>query len=105
MVKNKEKHQIAFCVSAFTLLAGLSLIATGIAVGTVPAIASCLVIGGILTALSIVQSVESYLFLQNSEKTFNKMISGICDEPESKLFIERILQPFIELFSENKQHN
>ncbi|MGY5878376.1 hypothetical protein [Wolbachia endosymbiont of Nasonia giraulti] len=41
MVKNKEKHQIAFCVSAFTLLAGLSLIATGIAVGTVPAIASC----------------------------------------------------------------
>ncbi|TNK93643.1 hypothetical protein OUY_05210 [Wolbachia endosymbiont of Leptopilina clavipes] len=101
MVKNKEKHQIAFCVSAFTLLAGLSLIA----VGTVPAIASCLVIGGILTALSIVQSVESYLFVQNSEKTFNKMISGICDEPESKLFIERILQPFIELFSEHKQHN
>ncbi|WP_416647879.1 hypothetical protein [Wolbachia endosymbiont of Nasonia giraulti] len=51
------------------------------------------------------QSVESYLFLQNSEKAFKKMISGICDEPESKLFIERILQPFIELFSEHKQHN
>lgn len=33
------------------------------------------------------------------------MISGIRDEPESKLFIERILQPFIELFSEHKQHN
>ncbi|WP_458694595.1 WD_0736 family protein [Wolbachia endosymbiont of Armadillidium vulgare] len=54
---------MAFCVSAVTLLVGLSLIATGIAVGTVPVIASCLMIGGILTALSVVQSVESYLFL------------------------------------------
>ncbi|WGJ62490.1 WD_0736 family protein [Wolbachia endosymbiont of Frankliniella intonsa] len=86
-------------------IAVLSLISTGIAVGTVPAIASCLVIGGVLTALSIVQPVESYLFLQNSEKAFNKIISGIRDEPERKLFIERILQPFIELFSEHKQHN
>ncbi|MFL3877032.1 WD_0736 family protein [Wolbachia endosymbiont of Trichogramma kaykai] len=105
MIKNKEKHQMAFCVSAFTLLAGLSLIATGIAAATVPAIASCLVTGGILTALSIMQSVESYLFLQNSEKIFNKMIGGIRDEPERKIFIERILQPFIGLFSEYKQHN
>lgn len=69
MVNNKEKHQIAFCISAVTFLAGLSLIATAIAVGTVPVIASCLVIGGILTALSVVQSVESYLFLRDSEKT------------------------------------
>ncbi|WP_341817976.1 hypothetical protein [Wolbachia endosymbiont (group A) of Andrena fulva] len=104
-VNNKEKHQIAFCVSAVTFLAGLSLIATAIAVGTVPAIAACLVIGGILTVLSGVQAVESYLFLRNSEKTLNKLISNIRDEPESKLFIERILQPFIELFSELKQHN
>ncbi|WP_265038357.1 WD_0736 family protein [Wolbachia endosymbiont (group A) of Hylaeus communis] len=104
-VNNKEKHQIAFCVSAVTFLAGLSLIATAIAVGTVPAIAACLVIGGILTVLSGVQAVESYLFLRNSEKTLNKLISNIRDEPESKLFIERILQTFIELFSELKQHN
>lgn len=32
-------------------------------------------------------------------------MSNIRDESESKLFIERILQPFIELFSEPKQHN
>ncbi|OCA06972.1 WD_0736 family protein [Wolbachia endosymbiont of Trichogramma pretiosum] len=105
MVKNKEKHQMAFCASVFTLSAGLLLITTGIAATAVPAIASCLVIGGILTALSIVQSVESYLFLQNSKKNFNKIISGIRNEPESKLFIERILQPFIELVSEYKQRN
>lgn len=105
MVNNKEKHQIAFCISAVTFLAGLSLIAAAIAVGTVPAIAACLVIGGILTVLSGVQAVESNLFLRNSEKTLNKLMSNIRDKPESKLFIERILQPFIELFSEPKQHN
>ncbi|MGX9892082.1 hypothetical protein [Wolbachia endosymbiont of Protocalliphora sialia] len=47
-----------------------------------------------------------FLVLQiSSVQAYNKMISGIRDEPESKLFIERILQPFIELFSEHKQHN
>ncbi|WP_244953473.1 WD_0736 family protein [Wolbachia pipientis] len=67
MVNNKEKHQIAFCISAVTFLAGLSLIATAIAVGTVPTIAACLVIGGILTVLSGVQARKLFIFTKQRE--------------------------------------
>ncbi|APR97764.1 WD_0736 family protein [Wolbachia endosymbiont of Folsomia candida] len=102
MVGNKEKHQWAFCASAVALCAGLSLIATAITVSCAISPAA-LVFGFILTVLSFCQAKESYLFLQNNEKPVHKMANNIRNniygEPEGKLFIERVFQPFVELLN------
>lgn len=106
MVSNKEKHQWAFCASAIVLCVGLSLIATAVMVHSVisPII---LVVGGVLTFLSMFQAIESYAFLHNNEKPVNRLVNdirnNISGEPESKLFIERIFQPFVEVFGEQNR--
>lgn len=98
MVKNKEKHQIAFCLSAIVFCIGLSLVADAIIAHS----AIALVVGGVFTILSMLQAMDSYSFLQKSEKPVNKFkddLNGFCGrEPESTLLIERIVQPFAELY-------
>ncbi|WCR54200.1 MAG: hypothetical protein PG981_001222 [Wolbachia endosymbiont of Ctenocephalides orientis wCori] len=99
MVKNKEKHQVAFCVSAVVFCIGLSLVADAIIAHS----AMSLVVGGVLTVLSILQAMESYSFLQKSEKPVKKFTdsftNGVCGgEPEITLLVEKILQPFAELY-------
>lgn len=99
MVKNKEKHQMAFCVSAIVFCIGLSLVADAIIAHS----AMALVIGGVLTILSMLQAMDSYSFLQKSEKPIQKLKddfknSFYGEEPESTLLIEKILQPFAELY-------
>ena len=105
MVNNIEKHQWAFCVSAVVLCAGLSLIATAVMVNS--AISPILlVVGGVLTFLSVFQAIESYSFLQNSEKFLGGLKNAAKDMsgmPENKLFIERIFQPFLEVFGEQNR--
>ncbi|MGL9717826.1 MAG: WD_0736 family protein [Wolbachia sp.] len=105
MVSSKEKHQIAFCASIVTSLVLISLIATAIAVSTVPAIVACLIIGGPLIVLSGAQAMESYSFLQNSKKVGNRVKNGIFGEPESDLLIERILEPFFNIFGKDQKAN
>lgn len=99
MVKNKEKHQIAFCVSAVVFCIGLSLVADAIIAHS----AMLLVVGGVFTILSMLQAMDSYSFLQKSEKPVKKLTDSFTNgfyggEPESTLLIEKVLQPFAELY-------
>lgn len=102
MVSDKVKHQYAFCASAISLLVGLSLVAVAFMINSAvtPII---LVAGGVLTFLSALQTIESYSFLQNSEKPVSKVKNYLPGKPESKLFIERIFEPFVEVFGKNKR--
>ncbi|WP_168464042.1 WD_0736 family protein [Wolbachia endosymbiont of Ctenocephalides felis wCfeT] len=100
---NREKHQWAFCASAVGLLIGLSFIAIGATACSVFA----LVVGGVLTFLSMMQAVESYSFLQKDEKPAKKLFNHIrdnaCGEPPSKLFIERVFDPFCDIYNKLQQ--
>lgn len=102
MVSDKVKHQYAFCASALSLLVGLSLVTVAFMINSAvtPII---LVAGGVLTFLSALQAIESYSFLQNSEKPANKVKNHLLGKPESKLFIERIVEPFVEVFGESRK--
>lgn len=90
MDKNKSKHQLAFCVSAIVFCIGLSFVAEAIIAHST----MVLVIGGLLTILSMLQAMDSYSFLQKSEDPINKLKGGFMNalnpkEPENMLLIEK----------------